>query len=155
MPPIITPNEEIIEFLLLCIEHNPGKTNFDQVAKESTLTRNASAAYQKLYSLRRKFRQSKPAPDPSPSSSSSYILSGGDGGGSSGSEVFGTIAKDPAAVNSPSKVVKKSPRKKKKRCTDSTLGMGVGEDNLFGVGQKVVGGIGDWRSGEGFGAKIG
>jgi len=32
--------------------------------------------------------------------------------------------------------------------------MGVGEDSLVGVGQKVVDGIGDWRSGEGFGAKI-
>jgi len=131
------------------------QTNFDQVAKESTLTRNASAAYQKLYSLRRKFRQSKPAPDPSPSSSSSYILGGGDGGGSSGSELFGTATKDPATANSPSKVVKKSPRKKKKKSTDSTPGMGVGGDGPVGVGEKMVGGIGDWRSSEGFGAKVG
>lgn len=123
------------------------------MAKESTLTRNASAAYQKLYSLRRKFRQSKPAPDTSPSSS--YILGGGDGGGSSGSELFGTATKEPAAANSPSKVVKKSPRKKKKRSTDSAPGTGVGEDSPVGVGQKVVSGNGDWRSSEGFGAKVG
>ncbi|KAL0635569.1 hypothetical protein Q9L58_005500 [Maublancomyces gigas] len=105
--PSTTSDAQIIEFLLLCLENSdkaynyqhPG-TNFEEVAKFSTIAPNASAAYKKLWNIKRKFRQPPAA-------------------GSKSKEPNVTDGVSPSLdspiLDSPAKVTKKprSPKKKK------------------------------------------